>query len=35
MKLITWNAQWCCSLDGLDGRVDVVRIAQDARDKAD
>ena len=32
MKLITWNVQWCC---GLDGRVDVARIVQGAREMAD
>ncbi len=32
MKLITWNVQWCC---GLDGRVDVERIVREARALAD
>lgn len=32
MKLVTWNVQWCC---GLDGRVDVARIVRDARALAD
>ncbi len=27
MKLVTWNTQWCC---GLDGRVDVARIVHHA-----
>lgn len=27
MKLVTWNTQWCC---GLDGRVDVARIVRHA-----
>jgi endonuclease/exonuclease/phosphatase family metal-dependent hydrolase len=32
MKLITWNVQWFC---GLDGRVDVARVVQHARSMAD
>lgn len=32
MKLMTWNVQWCC---GLDGRVDVDRIVREARALAD
>jgi endonuclease/exonuclease/phosphatase family metal-dependent hydrolase len=32
MKLITWNTQWCC---GLDGQVSVARIINDARAMAD
>jgi endonuclease/exonuclease/phosphatase family metal-dependent hydrolase len=32
MKLITWNVQWFC---GLDGRVDVARVVQHARAMAD
>ena len=32
MKLITWNVQWFC---GLDGRVDVGRVVQHARAMAD
>jgi endonuclease/exonuclease/phosphatase family metal-dependent hydrolase len=32
MKLITWNTQWCC---GLDGRVSPQRIVEQARDMAD
>jgi endonuclease/exonuclease/phosphatase family metal-dependent hydrolase len=32
MKLITWNVQWCC---GVDGRVDVGRIVDTARALAD
>jgi len=32
MKLITWNTQWCC---GLDGRVSPERIVSQARDMAD
>lgn len=32
MKLITWNTQWCC---GLDGRVSVERIVSEARAMAD
>jgi endonuclease/exonuclease/phosphatase family metal-dependent hydrolase len=32
MKLITWNIQWCC---GVDGRVDPARIVEHARDFAD
>lgn len=32
MKLITWNVQWCC---GLDGRVDVARIVRQAQAMAD
>ena len=29
MRLVTWNVQWCC---GLDGRVDPGRIVETARD---
>jgi endonuclease/exonuclease/phosphatase family metal-dependent hydrolase len=32
MKLITWNVQWFC---GLDGRVDVARVVNHARAMAD
>ena len=32
MKLITWNVQWFC---GLDGRVDVARVLAHARSMAD
>lgn len=32
MKLITWNVQWCC---GMDGRVDPARIVRTAREIAD
>jgi endonuclease/exonuclease/phosphatase family metal-dependent hydrolase len=32
MKLVTWNTQWCC---GLDGVVDPARIVQGARALAD
>jgi endonuclease/exonuclease/phosphatase family metal-dependent hydrolase len=32
MKLVTWNTQWCCGLDGL---VSPGRIVQDARRLAD
>ena len=32
MKLITWNTQWCC---GLDGRVSVERIVSEAHAMAD
>ena len=32
MKLITWNIQWGC---GLDGRVDLARIVRHARSMAD
>jgi endonuclease/exonuclease/phosphatase family metal-dependent hydrolase len=32
MNLITWNVQWFC---GIDGRVDVARIVDDARAMAD
>jgi len=32
MKLITWNTQWCC---GLDGRVNVKRIVNEACAMAD
>jgi endonuclease/exonuclease/phosphatase family metal-dependent hydrolase len=32
MKLITWNVQWCC---GLDGKVDPARIVAHARSMAD
>ncbi len=32
MRLITWNTQWCC---GLDGRVDPKRIVDGARSMAD
>jgi endonuclease/exonuclease/phosphatase family metal-dependent hydrolase len=32
MKLMTWNVQWCC---GMDGRVDPERIAREARQIAD
>ncbi|MFO1325753.1 MAG: hypothetical protein U1F56_00220 [Rubrivivax sp.] len=32
MKLITWNVQWFC---GLDGRIDVARVLQRAREWAD
>jgi endonuclease/exonuclease/phosphatase family metal-dependent hydrolase len=32
MKLITWNIQWGC---GLDGRVDLARIVATARELAD
>jgi endonuclease/exonuclease/phosphatase family metal-dependent hydrolase len=32
MKLVTWNTQWCC---GLDGVVDPQRIVDTARALAD
>ena len=32
MKLITWNVQWFC---GLDGTIDVARVLRDARAMAD
>ena len=32
MKLITWNVQWCC---GVDGKVDPARIVTEARRLAD
>jgi len=32
MKLITWNVQWCC---GVDGRVDPARIVTEAKRLAD
>lgn len=32
MKLITWNVQWFC---GLDGRIDVPRVLRTAREMAD
>ena len=32
MKLVTWNVQWCC---GLDGQVSVQRIVDEARALAD
>jgi endonuclease/exonuclease/phosphatase family metal-dependent hydrolase len=32
MKLITWNVQWFC---GLDGRIDIGRIVRTAREMAD
>jgi endonuclease/exonuclease/phosphatase family metal-dependent hydrolase len=32
MKLVTWNTQWCCGLDGI---VDPQRIVQGARKLAD
>ena len=32
MKIITWNTQWCC---GIDGRVDPARIVNEARRLAD
>ncbi len=32
MRLVTWNIQWGC---GVDGRVDLARIVQAARDMAD
>ena len=32
MKLITWNIQWCC---GVDGRVDPARVVTHARSLAD
>ena len=32
MKLVTWNTQWCC---GLDGTVSVARIVERARAMAD
>ncbi|TXT40589.1 MAG: endonuclease/exonuclease/phosphatase [Comamonadaceae bacterium] len=32
MKLITWNTQWCC---GLDGRVNLKRIVNEARSMGD
>ncbi|MBK7742401.1 MAG: endonuclease/exonuclease/phosphatase family protein [Betaproteobacteria bacterium] len=32
MKLITWNTQWCC---GIDGRVDPARIVAEAKRLAD
>ena len=32
MKLITWNVQWCC---GVDGKVDPARIVTEARRQAD
>jgi len=32
MKLITWNVQWCC---GVDGKVDPARIVTEAKAQAD
>ena len=32
MKLVTWNIQWGC---GMDGRVDLARIVKTARAMAD
>ncbi len=32
MRLLTWNVQWCC---GLDGAVDVARIVREARSFVD
>src|SRR4029453_13534677 len=32
MKIITWNPQWCC---GIDGRVDPARIVSEAKRLAD
>ncbi len=32
MKLITWNIQWCC---GVDGKVDPARIVTEAKRLAD
>jgi endonuclease/exonuclease/phosphatase family metal-dependent hydrolase len=32
MKLITWNVQWCC---GVDGKVDPARIVTEAKRQAD
>lgn len=32
MRLLTWNVQWCC---GLDGQVDVARIVREAQSFAD
>ncbi len=32
MKIITWNTQWCC---GIDGRVDPARIVAEAKRLAD
>ncbi len=32
MKVITWNVQWFC---GLDGVIDIERVVKDARDMAD
>ena len=32
MKIITWNVQWFC---GLDGVIDIARVVEDARDMAD
>ena len=32
MKIITWNVQWFC---GIDGVVDIARVVNDARDMAD
>ena len=32
MKIITWNVQWFC---GLDGMIDIARVIKDARDMAD
>ena len=32
MKIITWNTQWCC---GIDGRVDPARIVSEAKRLAD
>ena len=32
MKVITWNVQWFC---GLDGVIDIARVVNDARDMAD
>lgn len=32
MKIITWNVQWFC---GLDGVIDIARVIKDARDMAD
>ena len=32
MKIVTWNTQWCC---GIDGRVDPARIVSEAKRLAD
>ena len=32
MKIITWNVQWFC---GLDGVIDIARVVKDAQDMAD
>ena len=32
MKIVTWNTQWCC---GINGRVDPARIVAEAKRLAD